>query len=825
MNQRPLFTFAVVYLLGSYFALSGAVWLLVFLPILAYALCHRRGKTGVFFILFALALFFGGFWREKEALEERNAAWSVLKEGRTVMLSGTITQKTEKNDNWILTLESMTLYQNKKQISFTGGVNVYTDFSSEEGEADFGEYPIHSVIFVQGKVLETHRQENEGGYDEAVSLSAARIYGKVSAESLRLMKEPHFLLRERLWILRRNMNAFICENLQGEEGGILSAMTLGDKSELSTEAKELFAGAGISHILAISGLHISLIGGFVWNLIRRCGISFLGAALLSGSFVLLFSIFCGGSISSQRAAGMFVLSAAASCLGEGYDLLTGLAVMAIWIIGFQPLSVQSAGFILSFAAVCGVAMAGIPTQKCYETICRLRWESRHQSGKGRQWKASFREKLFSNMLLSLMVQLFLLPVLSYYYFTLPVYCVLLNLVVIPLLPPLLACGLLGGATGLFLPPLGRLFLIPCHFILYAYEALSEKSLKLPFSQIITGKPGALTILVYYILFVFFMRFLLSQKERWEKRSEEALPWRKERPRGFFGSRRSDMVFCLSLAAFILILSIPKERGFEMDMLSVGQGDGIYIRSPEGIRFFIDGGSTSRAQVGKYVLKPFLHSRGIRSVDYWFLTHMDEDHYNGFEELLAEGNMIKRVVLAKSVEKNEAYERIVSTCSRQGVPVLFMQTGDVLRTKSLSFSCLGPDAPSPFSGTNENSLVLHLKYKGFDGIFTGDIGEEQERAILSGKSGRELNAAGAIEILKAAHHGSNYSNCREWLSEISPEVILLSAGKNNRYHHPGREALARMDEQELKYVCTIEAGQVSVFWEKGGMRVERYLGKY
>jgi competence protein ComEC len=266
-----------------------------------------------------------------------------------------------------------------------------------------------------------------------------------------------------------------------------------------------------------------------------------------------------------------------------------------------------------------------------------------------------------------------------------------------------------------------------------------------------------------------------------------------------------------------VLMLPK-TGFEIDVLSVGQGDGIYIQSPEGTDFFIDGGSSSKSEVGTYVIEPFLKYHGVREVSYWFITHMDEDHYNGVLEVLEGDVGIRYLVLAKTVEKNEGYDALCRACEAHGVTILYMEAGDVIGTKQMRLECFYPPSVAAYEGTNENSLCLLLSMEDFHGVFTGDLGEEQERYILSHGMGRRLRDM-HIDFLKAGHHGSNSSDCAEWLETLQPEVVFISAGKNNSYGHPGKEFLGRLEKQQIPCYCTIDKGQLTL--RKNGKRMEIY----
>ena len=224
---------------------------------------------------------------------------------------------------------------------------------------------------------------------------------------------------------------------------------------------------------------------------------------------------------------------------------------------------------------------------------------------------------------------------------------------------------------------------------------------------------------------------------------------------------------------------------------------------------VDGGSSSESELSKYTLLPYFRYRGIDRINYWFVTHLDEDHYSGLFELLSDGYRVEHVVLAKALEKNEAFYELLKLCEENGTEVVYMERDDVCGTDSLRFTCLFPDYPSGFSGTNENSLCLLLSYGDFDMLLTGDMGEEQELAVL------DCGVMPDIEVLKSAHHGSKNSNCEKWLDAVDPKFAIISAGKNNRYHHPSAETLERFRERQIPSLCTIDSGEIRIYPDTDG----------
>ena len=852
MRKRPMVHLALAFLLGILCVhhsrlLIVALFLLGADAVVLHSLKWNKIKIYLFALAITLAFACGAVRSGYANASFDKAAYYVDGQDELVF-EGRLYKKEEKNEQ--------TIYYLKRARTTDRKIDRILYYPKEDHVV------VGSWIYAKGTVLKMHRAENEGGFDEKSYYRSMGIVAKLAENKEYRIDEPFFSVCEKLYRLQRQVRQVYDRYLYGEEAGLLAMMAIGSRTDVDAEAKELFSEAGLSHIFAISGLHISIVGMGLFMLLRKRRCPILLSALIGGFVVILYAQMVGASVSTVRAVGMFVILLLANTSGQAYDSLSTLAVMAVVILWLNPLAIGQASFVFSFGAVAGLVLVASPMAKIYEVCCKMRWEQTYKKEKGKQWQIRMHQRFFSALIWGAAMQMATLPLVAYYFYSVPVYVLFLNLVLLPVMGLLLGMGLTGGLVGCVLPQAGGWLLYPCHFLLYYYEWMAQMSLRLPLSRWIAGKPSLWQMAVYYIV-IYFMIFRYKE---WIKKTQEKHRQEMERnaaggmrQRARFGGRKQVMQALLVCAVLLIFLRWHPRR-FEVVMLSVGQGDGIFVDSGMREYYFIDGGSTSQQELGKYTLLPFLKSRGIGRIDVWFLTHMDLDHVSGFTELLESGFKVRCLMLAESIEKTEKYYEILDLCKKYNVNIKYLQPKNRLvesvgffRMRELSWECVAPDVPSQFSGPNENSLVLHLQYRMdhgggfadgqsekrkngnntgfqsqtavFDGIFTGDIGEDQERAILSGEFGRGLSEAGKqgrIELLKSAHHGSNGSNCREWLEALQPQMTIISAGKNNRYGHPGREAVARMDELGLEHICTIDTGQITVKWLNGEIVTEKYL---
>lgn len=437
----------------------------------------------------------------------------------------------------------------------------------------------------------------------------------------------------RLDSLKTSLKAVYRKCCTATDAGVYAAMVTGDRSDMDSTISELFSAAGIGHILAISGLHISLIGMGLYKLLRRIGFLCPMSAIISGIFVVLFGVMTGNSVSATRAIVMFVCAVNAQVLGRRYDILSAVSLSAIILILKNPYVIANSGFLLSFMAIAGVAVVTDGF-----SVKWLKWLTGPAA-----------------------IQLATLPIILWFYYEVPVYSVFLNLIVVPLMSLIMISALGCGLLGFISIPAGCFFAGAGHYILILFRYGSELMLSLPGSVFVAGRPELWQVMVYYILL-----FLFSQRKRvvvWiEKRAvrrcgEAECEVKKHREVGReavkCGARKCEArkceaekpeagkcvmcadIFLRSLLVIAVIILLTRGRsGLEVTFLDVGQGDAIFISLPNGGNVFIDGGSTSSKNIYEKVIEPFLKYKGVRRLDFLFLTHSDADHENGWAQALS-----------------------------------------------------------------------------------------------------------------------------------------------------------------------------------------------
>lgn len=673
---------------------------------------------------------------------------------------------------------SQALYLKNTTISIPGSVSFPAEQEILLYDSSFSKINTGETIRASGEIRRPERARNPGNFDAAVYYQRQGIGWLVFADSLTAAAPcPKgteglvYQIKEKLFRLRCTWKELLQKAAGEKNGGILSAILLGDKSSLEDSEKTLYVKSGVGHILAVSGLHVSFIGLGIYRLLRKLRVSHLGAGMIGMAVLCFYLVMLGPAVSIIRAIVMLAFRIGADLAGRTYDPATGLAaagsVVAIW----RPASLFDAGFLFSFGAVFGILWL-VPVLQ--------------NMGQSRIWRA---------LSGSIGIQLVLLPVSRWFYYEIPLYAPVINLAVIPLLSFLMMTAMLGSLCIVLFPPAGKVCFMAAGAILKCYHFLCAESLKIPFARLITGKPQVWQILLFLLLLA-WIRWLAAGEKR----------------------KTSSVSICILLicAAVLGAVHIPSYGRMEAVMLDVGQGDGMFVRGPSGQCYLIDGGSSDIKNIGEYRLEPYLESQGAGTLDYVFISHGDADHINGIAELLEKkktGIQVRNLVLPQGWQQEESLRRLAEKAAAAETGIVELLPGGSVRetffTKELVFNCLGPQRTQG-RDTNENSMVLSLTFGGFSMLLTGDVsGSGEEDLVKRLKEMDETEKIPSYTILKTAHHGSKYSTPETLLNLIHPKMAFISAGIENRYGHPHKETLNRLSGAGCNIYQTPDCGAVRV----------------
>lgn len=752
-------------------------------------------------------------------------------EGRYLLLSGEVLSKETTAEGYGLQLGYITFLEKNEGNSSPykalldklrerwprkGRIRVFLNgppdktlpYSQKPDQADiYRVCRIGSRVTLSGKASIPEPATNPGQYDAQKASYARHTYLKLSDVTLKGTDQKNGnLFLNALAFLRLSLRKGAEQVFGSRNSALISAIVLGDRSGLDAETRQLFQDGGILHVLAVSSLHVTLLGLTLYKILRRLRQSFLVSALASGFLVVSYCLMTGSSYSAVRAGVMFLLWLGSQITGRTFDRLTALGAAAILILLRQPLALTDAGFLLSFGCILSLALL----EPVFSDIWNPRRAlSRRLSG-------------------ALALQAGVLPCILWFYYQATPYGILVGLIVLPSMSLVMFFGTIGILAGLLIP-LGSFFLTsarlaggPCGYLLDLFRLLCRFAQRLPGDVIITGRPSVWKMVLYYACLLAFCLIirLLDRKT--------------------FLKNRKKIRFLhagLLLSLFLLML-IHQKPAFRFTCLDVGQGSCALVEQ-DGLTMLFDCGSSSVKDVWRRRVEPALKYYGISRIDLLFLSHADGDHTSGAQELLsgmhemlpgatffqrmlpegisaaqAGGIRVGRILLPQTdiVPDESGMADVIAAARKFSIPTSLVSEGSKFQHGQLYLRVLSPSPGRMTGSDNEDCIVLSLSWEDTRILFTGDLekeGEEkftrayQDAALFSPPRGHsETNSR---TILLAGHHGSRNATSEGFLSLVRPDLVLISCGRNNRYGHPAAAMLKRLEDNDFPYFRTDQSG--------------------
>ena len=662
-------------------------------------------------------------------------------------------------------------------------ISVKADCAQEKNTVRLG-----NRIGAKGVLAIPERATNPGGFDWYQYYRALGIRYQIKADQIAVVSRKTDWIGEGLQQLKERLKQVYQRICTEKDYGIFCAVLLGEKQELDGEVKSLYEENGISHILAISGLHISLIGMGLYRFLRKW-FGFFSSEVLAGGVMAAYVLMTGAGVSTVRAYLMFLFLLTAALVGRTYDILTAAGWAALLLLIRNPYQIYYAGFLLSFGAIIGIGVVGSLLNGYIES----------------------RSFIIKSLVSSMSVIWVTLPISAYFFFTYAVWSVVLNLIVIPCMALVMISGIVGGLLGMYFPFLGMIGIGMGHDILWFYEKICIFAERLPKHQLLIGQPSWQQIGIYYGMVGIFCLWVSWKQKQYEMQ-------RKQKKKGNFLTAGKTAGCGAVMVFFIAVLSFQGNGRLEVTFLDVSQGDGIFLRLPSGEVCLIDGGSSDVKKVGEYRIVPFLQSERVEELDFVFISHADGDHISGVKEILeSDCCRIKVLCLPDIAGEDDACLELVQMAERAGGQVVYLKAGDRISGGEVFFQCVHPKEKVTWGDRNDYSMVLWLRYGEVDFLFTGDIGEEQELQMMS-------LLPQELEVLKVAHHGSKGSSCAGFLERVSPRYGVISCGEGNSYGHPHAETVERLEECGVEVLMTQEYGAITFVSDGVGLEWEGFLGE-
>lgn len=627
-------------------------------------------------------------------------------------------------------------------------------------------------LYIEGEFKQPEEARNYKGYNYKQYLKTKKIIGTVELEKVKILKSSNgsFI---------HNIQKYIRDTINGtltdEEGNLLLAILLGDKDKLSEDIQESFNTSNLSHMLAVSGAHVSYIILGLTYVLQNSIIGKKNGKIVCIIFLLAFMAITNFTPSVTRACIMAILTLFSSIIYRKSDVYTNISVAALITLIFNPYGLLDLGFQLSYGGTIGIII----------------FIKRIQEKKSNSKVINYIKQM---ELVSIYANIIIIPIMMYHFNTVSLTFIISNIMASPILGIIVITGFLFIITSITVKPLTRLIAIFIKPILSILIKISQICSKLPFSNILVVTPYMFNVISYYAIILYCIK---SKK-----------------------NNKCKIIICLLIVLilinFIIYIFPQKLRIFFID---VGQGDSTLIITPDKKTVLIDGGGSDSFDVGEKVLLPYLLDRRILKIDYVLISHFDTDHCGGILTIM-EKVKVKNIIISEQAEHSENYERFKKLMIHKKIRLIEVKKGDKIKIGRYSeFKILFPTSrllsENPL---NNNSIVAQFNYNNFKMLFTGDIEKLAEQQILKTEKA-EIRA----DILKVAHHGSKTSSIPEFIKAVRPKIALIGVGKNNTFGHPNQQTIKNLENIKCRIYRTDLQGEIIIkIDQKGRMNVKSKL---
>lgn len=697
-------------------------------------------------------------------------------------------------------------------------------------------------VSLEGTARRPDPASNYGGFDYRSYLFKKKIHWTLTVKGADGVlhgsgKGAGWALRLLRWndAWREGAAGIIQRLFPGEEAGYMKGLLIGSREELDPERYREFSGLGLTHILAISGLHVAVFAWAVAAFLRSLRATRETAGKWLMASIPLYVLFTGASPSVVRAGLTAMAALWAAGRGWSRDALSFLGAAATAMLVWNPSFVTDVGFQLSFLVTAGL-IAGVPL------VMKL--------------LPAGPPVIRSSLAVALASQCVSFPLTVFYFNQFSLLSLAANLILVPVISFVVTpLGYGALLAGLIWSRAGTAIALPVSWINRGTFWCVDRLDGLSWGRLIWPTPPVWWVAVYYGLAggLLYCGWRYSQLQELEK---NGVYLSVDGPGSLRRWRRALGAGGLLLLALLVWGYTPSRLAGggtgTVSFLDVGQGDAAYIRTPGGKHILIDGGGTplfrkpgeewknrrDPYEVGRRTVVPLLKKRGVHKLDYILVSHEDTDHIGGLTAVLEE-IPVDAILFNGTLKRSPAAESMFKAALERGVRLVPVHEGtELVLDKRTTLTVLNPPLPEGMPGIglvedqNGSTVVGLLRMNGARFLFTGDIGNEEEARIMErlrngsteaaglkpglGTEARAITTGNEADIMKVAHHGSKNSSSPEWLAYWSPALSVISAGRNNIYGHPHRSVLERLAEAGSKVLRTDLQGEVQIAVEPTGL---------
>ncbi len=651
------------------------------------------------------------------------------------------------------------------------------------------------IIDVSGEFEEPSVRRNYNGFDYKQYLKTKKIYGtiKVDFNKIKIVKKNQI---DTITLLADKVKSYITyasdQMFPKEISGLFVGILIGDKENITEEIEEDFKNSSLSHMLAVSGTHVSYIILGLSFLLSNFGKRYTN--IFSILFLIFFMYLTNFTASVVRACIMGIILLGSKILYRKSDIYVSMALSILIILIENPFKILDVGLILSYAGTLGIVV-----------LYRI-WSNEVKT------KNKIIKYIINTLLITCSAQIFVFPIIAVYFNNVSITFFISNLLATPVLAIIIIFGFFNIIVFFISNELGMIISIFLEMNIEILIFISHSCSNIPYANLLVITPKIIFVILYYLIILLYIitKKIYGIKEEWQYLSalekKEIIILKK-----IIKNKRKYIIKIISLIliiAFVNIIIININKETKIYFIDVGQGDSTLIITENKKNILIDGGgnvTNKNYDIGENILLPYLLDRGITKIDYLFVSHFDFDHVGGLYEIIDKLN-VDNIIIPKNESISEEEKEFTKKAKEKHIKIYRLcQNDKIYIDKNTKIDILSPlNEEIEENYINNNCLVFKFTYNNFSMLFTGDIEEIAEKEILKNVSKNILKS----DILKIPHHGSKTSSTDKFLECVNSKIALIGVGKNN-FGHPSEEVIERLKSKNIKVYRTDLNGEIEI----------------
>lgn len=664
-------------------------------------------------------------------------------------------------------------------------------------------YKYGQKLLIAGTFKEADSKRNNSGFDYKEYLKINKMHGIITAkqESIKVLKEKNLNI---ILININRCNNKIKENanklFDKNEANLLSGILIGDKEGIEKEVQENFRDSNLSHMLAVSGAHVSYVILGITYALKKVKVNKLWSNMITIVTLCCFIFLTGASPSVIRACIMAIYIIIGHMMHRKTKLISSVSLSLLIILILNPYKLFDIGLQLSYGGTIGIILfSGVLAKKA----------KLNNLLEGFVNKLKYRVKQLIVVCVS--ANLIIFPIIAAHYSTMSLTFVISNICAGPILGVIIILGFITIFVSFISIDIAKPFALILNIFIQILMYITKICSSLPFSKIYIKTPSLSQIIIYYmiLIFMYYICKIRKKKRRLIHRKLLRTVQNKKVQKLFI------IVIILIFTSMQILKCLPSD--LTIYFIDVGQGDSTLIVTPNHKTILIDGGGTefeSDFDIGKQTLLPEILGQRITKIDYLLISHFDSDHVGGLLTVL-ESLKVKNAIISRQIEESGNYKKFLKIVKDKKINVMVVKKDDeICIEKNLKIDVLWPKREQITDNVlNNNSIVAKVIYNNFSILFTGDIEKVAEENIIREYKDTNLLTS---NIIKIAHHGSKTSSTEGFLNLVNPKIALIGVGRDNKFGHPNEETIQRLKNMKVKIYRTDEMGEITIKINKKGM---------